>query len=118
MKLCCKQNTHIINRLTNKASNSPSKIKIAAVAFTKRNNILGIESNGFRELSTGKEDCFYGKGKHAEMALIKKFGKKISTIYLFRVGRSGNPLPIEPCSACAKAAKKLGIKIISLTENI
>ena len=118
MKLVNKQNKHLINRLTNKASISPSKVKIAAIAFTKRNNVLGIESNGFRELSTGADDCFYGKGKHAEMALIKKFGRKISTIYLFRVGHSGNPLPIDPCPACAKAAQKLGIRIISLTESI
>lgn len=112
-----KSNIYIFNRLTQKAFTSPSKIKIAAVAFTKKGNFLGIESNGFRELSTGKNDCFYGKGKHAEMALMKKYGKKIATIYLFRIGKSKTPLPIDPCPTCAKTAKKLGIKIIPLIES-
>lgn len=104
--------TPIINRLSKKALSSPSKFKIAACAFSKQGNFLGIESNGVRCDLTS----FKGRGKHAEMALIKKFGKQIDTIYLFRVGLSNIPRPIEPCITCAATAKKLGIKIISLTE--
>lgn len=87
--------------------------RIVAIAFTKKNNILGIEMNGFRNfMSNGK-----GKGLHAEMNLIKKFGKKIDKIYLLRVGNGMDALPIHPCENCAKIAAKMGIKIICLHEE-
>jgi cytidine deaminase len=108
----------IIPRLSSKADSSPSKFKIAAVAFTKQGNLLGFESNGFRDDITANKVSRYGAGKHAERALMVKFGKKIDTIYLFRVGSSGNALPIEPCESCKKTADKLGIKIISLVEYV
>ena len=55
-----------------------------------------------------------GKGLHAEMALMKKYGARIKTIIICRVGNSGNLLPIDPCSACAELAGKLGITIVSI----
>lgn len=101
---------HIIRRLTCKALQSSSSFNIAAIAFSKKGNVLGIESNNLRtDLIPYK-----GRGKHAEMALMKKYGKKIDTIYLFRVGNSAIPRPIDPCETCANTAKKLNIKIISL----
>lgn len=102
----------IVARLKDKALQSPSKYKISAIAFSKKGNFIGIESNGVRCDLTS----FKGRGKHAEMALMKKYGNRIDTIYLFRVGLSAIPRPIEPCPACAATAKKLGIKIIPLVE--
>ena len=90
------------------------KYRIVAIAFTKRNNFLGISMNGFRDfMSDGK-----GRGDHAEMRLIKQFGKKIDKIYILRVGNSLDPLPIHPCANCAKVAAKMGIRIICLHEEI
>ena len=99
-----------ISRLKSKALQSPSKYKIAAAGFSKRGNLVGLESNGVRDDLVS----FKGRGKHAQMALMKKYGKKIKQIYLFRVGYGGIPRPIDPCPTCKAAAEKLGIKIISL----
>ena len=45
---------------------------------------------------------------------MKKYGARIKTIIICRVGNSGNLLPIDPCSACAELAGKLGITIVSI----
>lgn len=105
-----KKQFDFISRLRSKALQSPSKYKIAAAGFSKKGNLIGLESNGVRDDLVS----FKGRGKHAQMALMKKFGKKIKQIYLFRVGYGGVPRPIDPCPACKAAAEKLGIKIISL----
>ena len=105
-----KDKIDFITRLRDKALQSPSKYKIAAAAFTKRGNLIGFQSNGVRDDLIS----FKGRGKHAEMSLMKKYGKKIKYIYLFRVGLGAIPRPIDPCPTCKAAAEKLGIKIISL----
>lgn len=105
-----KDQADLVNRMKSKALQSPSKYKIAAAAFTKRGNLIGLQSNGVRDDLVS----FKGRGKHAQMALMKKYGKKIKQIYIFRVGYGGVPRPIDPCPTCKAAAEKLGIKIISL----
>lgn len=105
-----KDQADLVNRMKSKALQSPSKYKIAAAAFTKRGNLIGLQSNGVRDDLVS----FKGRGKHAQMALMKKYGKKIKQIYIFRVGYGGVPRPIDPCPTCQAAAEKLGIKIISL----
>ena len=103
----------LIPRMTAKFSNDhgPS-YHIAAAAFSKRGNLLGIEMNGWRELITNRR----GTGKHAEAALMKKYGRKIDTIYLLRVGNAMDILPVHPCPACQNMASKLGCKIIPIHE--
>lgn len=91
-----------------------SKFKVVAMAFTKKGNLLGISTNGFREGLSNRR----GSGEHAEMKLIKKFGERIDRIYLIRFGRSLLPLPIHSCENCSKVCNKLGIRVISLHEEI
>lgn len=88
--------------------------RICALAFSKRNNLLGIQMNGHRFAMSQRR----GAGLHAEAELIKKFGRKISKIYILRIGNAGDALPIHPCENCAKIAAKYGIKIIPLHEEI
>lgn len=86
--------------------------RIAAAGFTKRGNLLGIMVNSWRDLKTIRR----GTGRHAEAALMKRFGQKLDTIYILRVGKVGDILPIHPCESCSKMAKKIGIKIIPLHQ--
>ena len=88
--------------------------RVIAAAYSKKGNLLGTEMNGWRELATIRK----GTGKHAEAALIKKFGKCINTIYLLRVGNSGDILPIHPCKSCFNMANKVGIKIIPIHQML
>ena len=97
----------LVPRLAKKAFlNSSMTYRVCAIAFTKRGNIVGIQMNGHR-VSRSKRR---GDGLHAEAELIRKFGRRISTIYILRVGNAGDPLPIHPCENCSKIAAKLGIK--------
>lgn len=101
--------------LIEKASHSSCTYKVAAVAFDKKGNVLGHATN-----KHSKWDVLdYGEGRagtarHSERELISRYGQNIKTIIICRVGRSGEILPIDPCSACQKAARKYGIKIISV----
>ena len=88
--------------------------RICAVAFSRKNNLLGIQMNGHRFSMSHRR----GAGLHAEAELIKKFGRRIDRIYILRVGNAIDPLPIHPCENCAKMAAKYGIKIIPLHEEI
>lgn len=99
----------LVHKLSKKRGNT---YRIAAAAYTKRGNLLGVETNGWRELCTTRR----GTGKHAEAALIKKFGNRIDTIYILRIGRAGDILPIHPCECCQNMADKTGVKIVPIHE--
>ena len=88
--------------------------RIAAAAYSSHGNLLGIEMNGWRELATVRR----GTGKHAEAALMKRLGPKLrgGKIYILRVGRAGDILPIHPCPDCQSMAKKVGVEIIPIHE--
>lgn len=101
----------LMARLHKKASQSDSNFLIAAAAFSKNGNLLGYQFNRRNTLTPGSRR---GAGIHAEASLIKRFGKKVDTIYLMRVGKLGDRLPIDPCCNCAKIAKGIGIKIVPL----
>ena len=103
-----------INRMRNKAKFSRGKYRVIAIAFTVKGNFLGISMNGFRPGLSNRK----GSGDHAETKLIRKFGQRIDKIYIMRFGNELTPLPIHPCENCAKTAKKLGIKIICIHEEL
>ena len=60
-----------------------------------------------------KESCKFS-GKHAERALMEKYGKRIASILILRVGHGGDLRAIQPCDMCKKIADKLGIRIFSV----
>ena len=85
---------------------------IAAAGFSKKGDLIDIRFNNHR-MSHRK-----GASLHAEQDLIHLYGNRVHTIYILRVGGNGNFLPIHPCKTCAAIAKKRGIKIIPIHENI
>jgi len=88
--------------------------RIAALAFTKNGNFIDIRYNNHRDyLSNG-----YGQGLHAEQDLIHRYGNRIHTIYILRVGNGGEFRPIHPCKTCARIAAKRGIRIVPLHEEL
>jgi len=99
-----------------KAAHSPCTYKVSAIAFDAKGNILGHSTNShsynWNVLDHGEGRG--GTGVHAERKLISRYRSNIKTILICRVGRSGKLRPIDPCPACKKAAKKYGIKIISI----
>lgn len=97
----------LIKKIKSKALQSTCRFKVAGFAFSRKGNLLASVTNSHRFSKKGG-------GHHAELLLIKKFGYKIKTIVICRVGNSGNLLPIDPCSTCKKEANKLNIKILTV----
>ena len=83
---------------------------VTAIAVSKKGNILGTSCNNPSNVPGMRH-------KHAEGILMARFGKSIYKIFILRVGRGGNLLPIEPCEQCLKLALRLGISIESIGEE-
>ena len=80
---------------------------IVAAGFTRKNDLLDVKNN-IPSYRPGN------RTRHAEGILMKLHGRKLKKIVIYRVGNSGEQLPIEPCNECRKLAQRLGIKIESL----
>ena len=103
-------NSNLIRLAIKKASQSICCYKISSIGLNKRGEILGSTTN--KHGKSGK-----GKGKHSEIELIKRYGNKIKTIIICRIGNSGDILPIHCCKNCQKVIDKMGIKVLTVTEN-
>lgn len=100
----------IKNHIRKKAINNTSvNYPIVAVGINKYGDIIGSASNKINDFKLCSKK---GNGKHAERELIKKFGKKIKTIILYRKGNN----PIHPCKTCQKIINKYNIKVILVHE--
>lgn len=99
--------------LKEKASHSPCTYRISGIAFSKKGNVLGYCTNNHSKWQVLEKFPIgrAGTAEHCEKRLIQKFGRRIHTIIICRIGRSGNVLPIDPCPSCAKLATKYGITI-------
>lgn len=102
-------NSHIIDRLKKKASQSNCRSKVAAIGIDYRGRIIASSCNSCRF-------DHKGGGLHAEMAVMKKAPKSLRTIIICRVGLGGDLRPINPCARCQEKADELGIKIRTLCE--
>jgi hypothetical protein len=99
----------MFERLFQKAWRSSCRFKVAALGVNKRGELLGITFSHPRF-------CRKGGSIHAEMALIKRYGKRLSKIYICRVNKTRSKLPIHACRVCQKTADSMGIKIIPIHE--
>ena len=106
-------NPTLFNFLTKKAKHSPCTYRLAAVAISKKGNILGHCTNNHSKWQVLEKTPIgrAGTAQHCERLLIQKYGQRIHTIIICRIGRSGEIRPIDPCPACAKLANKYGITI-------
>jgi pyrimidine deaminase RibD-like protein len=103
---------NITNRAINKALQSQCAFKISALGFNKRGELVSVATNVSRFSRKGG-------GIHAEVVIMRQAKRKgIATILICRVNPSGDMLPIEPCENCSKLAKKLGIRIFSISDFI
>ncbi len=103
----------LLSFLKNKAKHSPCTYKISGVAISKKGNILGHCTNNHSKWQVLEKTPIgrAGTAEHCERKLIQKFGNRIHTIIICRIGRSGEIRPIDPCKTCAKLADKYGITI-------
>lgn len=91
-----------------KAKQSLCDYKISALGLNRNGVCVHRATNLSR---FGK----HGGGIHAEMRVMAQARRKgIRTILICRVGKGGDLRPIDPCEVCARTAKKLGIRIITV----
>ena len=99
-------NDDIVKMAVKKSKTSVCKNKVVAIGFDKKGDLLGTSTNipRFSRL---------GGSIHAEAKLIARYKGHLSTIFIFRVNKTGGLLPIHPCTVCQKNADRMGIKIVS-----
>ena len=102
-----------LNLLRKSDNNTSATYPIVAIGINKSGDIIGLASNKVNDYTFPKK----GNGKHAERELIRKFGKSIKTIILYRKGHNGSCLPIHPCKVCKKVCDKLNIKVYSIHDK-
>jgi len=101
----------IRTRLYKTALRSPCRYRIAAIALDERGNAIATATNVPRYPK-------HGGGIHAEMrALAKCKGRKVSEIWIIRIGNAGDERPIRACKRCEAVAAKHGIRIRSFREE-
>lgn len=80
---------------------------------------VGINSNRNDPSVIGDAQLKYSV--HAEIAALRAWGGtnlKNATIYVARLGRSGDPMMSKPCENCQKALKEAGVrKVIYTIDN-
>jgi hypothetical protein len=102
---------HLFSRMSKKAAAGPSQYHLSVAAFDKKGDLLGVVSNSFRRDRIAPVKY---SGAHAEMRAIHRWGPKIKTLLLMRIGNKGDVLPIDCCPKCAAVLAKMGIKAIAL----
>lgn len=102
--------TEIKDRLVSKAQQSSCRYKVSAIGLDEKGNVIGYAVN------TPHIDR-KGGSIHAEQVLMNQYGKALHTIIICRTNKTGSSLlPIHPCDTCANRAKRLGIRIATITE--
>jgi len=97
----------IVRRLRKKAMKSSCRTKVAAIGFSSHGEPLACEFNRPRFSK-------HGGGIHAEMAVMNNAPANLSLIVLVSVTKTGKLRRIRPCSACARKAMELGVRIVSM----
>lgn len=98
--------TEHVRLAARKASQSQCHVRVAAIAFNHKGDLVMTAVNTPR---FSKE----GGGIHAEMRVMRR-RPKCKTILLIRVNKTGKIVPLDPCAACAAKANELGVTIISV----
>jgi tRNA(Arg) A34 adenosine deaminase TadA len=100
----------IMDMAIRKAKQSKCRYKISAIGLNYKGEVVGSAVNKPRF------DRQHG-GLHAETNLIRRYGSRLKTIIICRVGDAGDLLAIDPCKNCQKVADKMGIKIVSIQKE-
>lgn len=99
----------IIKLAIRKAKQSSCRHKVSAIGFSRKGDLIGTAINMNR---IAKKGCSI----HAEIALIRKFGRKLKTIVICRTNKSGDILPIRPCESCLSMANRYNINIKTVKD--
>lgn len=113
----CKISHNLVKVLKEKATQSPCTYRISGVAYSKKGNVLGYCTNNHSKWNVLDKipEGRAGTAEHCERRLISKYGNRIHTIIICRVGNSGELRKIDPCKNCAKLAAKYGITIKTIS---
>jgi len=114
-----KRHEHLIKRAAKVAMDSQYRWRHGAVV-AKGNKIIGWAPNKFRNSPFVDAE---NVSDHAEAAVIRELLKNYSdlkgtTIYIARLGRTGDIRMSRPCSNCMKLIVDAGIKEIVYTNEI
>lgn len=106
------------SRVRRKAEKAPCNYRVVAVGIDARGRVIGISTNIFRDELKARDANKWRITHHAEERLIHSCPKSLRTIYIARFGRKGIARPIDPCEHCSKLAKKRGVVIKRMHEDV
>ena|ERR1051325_8695693 len=101
----------IKDRLVKKAKTSHCRYRVAALGINDKGVVVSSATNSHRIMRRGA-------GLHAEMQILRRSPKNLKTIIIARVGNSGILRNIKPCTSCKKQCEQMGIKIVSIQEEL
>jgi cytidine deaminase len=105
-----KISSNLVKMAVKKARQSECTYKVSAIGINKKGEVISSTTNKHRFQ-------YKGGGLHAEMEIMKYSPPSLKTIVICRVSRTGNILPIHPCSVCQEKANELGVKIITIEKS-
>jgi len=105
----------VLQLAMNKAKQSRCHYAVSAIGFDKHGKIVAVARNTPRSYPKFNKP---GGNIHAELAVLRKGGKRIRSIVLCRVGKSGELKRIDPCKSCMRVLNKNEIKVLTLSEVI
>lgn len=100
---------HIVSLAIKKAKQSNCRYKVSALGFNRKGDLLGTAINMNR---LPRKGCSI----HAEIALIKKYGRKLKTIVICRTNKRGDIRPITPCKTCLAMLNRYDIDIKTIRD--
>ena len=115
-----------IDKATVKANRIPfqkGQHRVYSIVYDKRGKVISEASNTYTKSSPVMKSLGEDVGMpekqfwHAECLAIHRipYGSTPYRIVIARVNRDGHSLPSAPCTVCANAIKKKGIKVIEHT---
>lgn len=109
-----------LNQAIEVSKNSDCRHKHGAVLMAG-GRVLSVGINSNRNDPSVIGDAQLKYSVHAEIAALRSWGGtnlKNATIYVARLGRSGDPMMSKPCENCQKALKEAGVrKVIYTIDN-
>ena len=101
--------SNCLDRCIRKALKSCCRYKVLAIGFNRKGDLIGYANNH-------PMFSMVNGSMHAERKLIMKYGSKVRSVVILRVGNSGNLLPIKPCANCQKMLDKLNVTVQTIEE--
>ena len=101
----------LLKRAIRKGKKVPLKYRIVAVGFNKKGEFLSVATNRARFSKKSG-------GLHAEINMLLRHGKDLHSLFLLRVSRKGELLPIDSCACCKGVLAEHKVRVYKVRRTL